>query len=166
MQENIGVVFLMMRAVWQWKEVVRSLSLELSEQSGWRTPYRQSFPGLNKHCCTQWPLGGARARPCGKGGLPGVPGPLLAARSVLQPTVGLPLSAHEFKGRLFWQFWSLCISCPCSCLLWPLGHQWSLDQSESEWEQEVMGQLGPPHGQSEWGAQVVCWPKGLVWGSH
>ena len=44
--------------------------------------------------------------------------------------------------------------------------QWSLDQSESEWEQEVMGQLGPPHGQSEWGAQVVCWPKGLVWGSH
>ena len=148
MHENIGVVFLMMRAVWQWKEVVRSLSLELSEQSGWRTPYRQSFPGLNKHCCTQWPLGGARARPCGKGGLPGVPGPLLAARSVLQPTVGLPLSAHEFKGRLFWQFWSLCISCPCSCLLWPV-------ESGPERKWVGAGGLGTAGG-TTWAEWVGC----------
>lgn len=34
MHENIGVVFLMMRAVWQWKEVVWSLSLELLGQPG------------------------------------------------------------------------------------------------------------------------------------
>lgn len=34
MSENVGVVFLMVRVVWQWKEVVSSLSLELSDQQG------------------------------------------------------------------------------------------------------------------------------------
>lgn len=34
MSKNVGVVVLMVRIVWQWKEVVSSLSLELSDQQG------------------------------------------------------------------------------------------------------------------------------------